>query len=128
MSPFLHVGGRQPSGELGQLCRRGEGTEAVRPVGRLLERGGDLLVGALRAKRQMARTLFQVGKELRKTAMERPALVAAGLGIHARGEERVGEADAVAFELDHVRLKRRRKPCLRISADGSPHERQRRLR
>ena len=60
--------------------------------------------------------------------MERSALGAASLGIHARGEQRVGEADAVVFELDHVRLKRREKPWLRISADGSPHERQRRLR
>ena len=128
VSPFLHVGGRQPPGELGQLCRGREGTEAMCPLGRVLELGGDLLIWALRAKRQVARTLLQVGKQLREAAMERSALGAVGLGIHARRQQWVREADAVVFELDHIRLERRRKPWLRISADGSPHERQRRLR
>ena len=92
------------------------------PLGRMLELGGDLPIWALAPKRQMACTLLQVGKQLREAAMERAALGATGLRIHAGGQQWVREADAVIFEFDHIRVERRRKPWLRISADGSPHE------
>ena len=69
----------------------------VCPLGRVLELGGDVRIRALGPKRQMARTLLQIGKQLRQAAMERSALGAVGLGVHARGQQRVGEADAVAL-------------------------------
>ena len=77
-SAFLHLGGRQPPGELGQLCRRRRahrGRVPARPRARARRRRSPS--GPSAAKRQVARTLLQVGKQLRQAAMERSALGAA---------------------------------------------------
>ena len=62
----------------------------------------------------MPGALLGVGEELRQAAMERAALAAGCRGVHAGREQRMGEANAIPLELDHMRGERRRQPLLRI--------------
>ena len=120
----LPVPGRQPPrllGELGGGCQRAPGAGAL---GGLLERFGHIRVLSLHAEGEMPRPLLGVGHELGELPMQRLPLGDADGRIDAGGEQRMSEADAVVFELDHMGLERRRKcvargPCTAARATSS---------
>ena len=95
-SPPASAGGPAPT------ARRRRGTHRGRAPARAARSSAAATSasGPSAAEREMAGALLRVGKKLRQAAVERAALVAAGLGVHAGGEQRMGEADAVPVQLD----------------------------
>ena len=79
-------GGRRPPGACG--------------VGGLVERGQHLLVGASRGQRQVPRPELRLGLELAERSVHGTAHVGSGVGVHAAGQQGMGEADPVSLEGD----------------------------
>ena len=119
---------RQPARQLRQLGRRGKGTSVPCALRRVRERGRDVLVRTGRSQGHVPGSLLRVRQNLCQAAMDRAALARVGLGVHTRGEQRMGEADAVPVELDHVAGDGGREPIAGSSSGSVPHELERRVR
>ena len=86
-------------GELrcGQHCAAGAGVRRSR-----VEGGRDLLVRADHRDGKMARSLFEIEVELREPTMEATSPVERHPGVAGRPQERMGELDPVAVELQQT--------------------------
>ena len=118
---------RQPAGLLAQLrgCRGRAPCAGV--LRRLLERARDVGVGDVRRKREVAGALVRVRDDVREAPVELAAPDRVEALVGPRGEQRVGEADAVALELDDLRLERRAEGRLAVGDFGGEKP-ERRLR
>ena len=88
--------------ELRKLCRR-EGSAASASVRRRRVEGQrDILVGAGRRDREMTCAFFEIDVQLGEATMEAAPCGERQGRIAGRSEERMGEADPVAVELEHT--------------------------
>ncbi len=118
---------RQPAGLLAQLRgRRGRASRAG-VLRRLLEGMRDAGVRSVRREREMASALVRVRDELGKAPVELAAPDRIDALVRRRGEQRVRKTDAVALELDDVRVERGAKGFPSVG-DRSGEELERRLR
>ena len=96
---------RQPRCLLEDRGRDRRGAAIVGQPRRVVEHLRDACIGRLLRERKMASAGDRVLDDLRDPRVDAPALVAE-VAVQKRCEQRMGEADGVAFALDHVGLER----------------------
>jgi hypothetical protein len=96
------VGRGQAGGLLGEFGCHPRRAARSRFACCLLERGGNGGIGPGRGEREVARPLLRIEDDLRQAPVE--FAVARGAAVGGRGEEWMGEADAIALEFDDLRL------------------------
>ena len=113
------IRGVRPTRPLAELRRGGARSAAPSMVGRPLERGRDVRVRPVDCEREVAGPLLVVVDELRRGGVERA--VARWRRDHVRRgcEQRMGEPDVVAVELEHVRRERRVERGVAVPAAAS---------
>ena len=100
------VWGRQRDRALGEVGRSLGGAARARMRRRRVERRRDLFVGAGRGDREMTGALLEIDVEFGEAAVKPAPSVQRHRLVAGGGEERMGEADPVAVELDHAPLLR----------------------
>lgn len=72
----------------------------VRSLRRPVESRGNLEVGRFAADGQMSRSLVRIHENRSEPLVKPSPLLRRGLGVHGRGEQRVGKADPAVIQLD----------------------------
>src|SRR6185503_9044366 len=113
---------------LRELGRRGQRSARVRTPSGAIQCDRDVSPGPLGRAREMQCALLRVDDKLRESPMQCPSLTEPRGDVDAGREQRMGEPDTFAVQLDDVRVARGSEAPLRIPAYGAGHTRERWLR
>ena len=106
MSVFRAVGRRQSARLLAQFGSRRGSAPGPRVLRCLLEGMRNVGIRSVGRESEVAGALVRVGDELCETPVELAAPDRVKAPVRGRGEQRVGEADVVVLELDHLGVER----------------------
>ena len=122
------IRGGQPDCFLRKLGRRGGRPASTRQPRRYLEEIGHVGRGPIRRERHVTRALLGIGDEAGEPPVKRSLLRGASRPVDGGGEQRMGEANSILVELDHVAFQRRLEPLPWIVAGRVGDELEGRLR